>query len=209
MNALVRCCRAVWSEFCGLGRHTGVVVAAPTQHPEQHEDFKEPVISEKIDDTTQVIIEDKQEQEVLVGTSYHAAQRASWAGRFFDWVVGLAGTRTMFVIIFLILLGWAIAGIVLGAPDTWQVIMQDASSIQVRGTPRDAAGASALAGGHPGATRRRCRTYSDSIAVLTSRRSPCRALRFFPRPPPRLALFPARFLPLPPTSRSATLVTPS
>lgn len=132
MNWFTHGCRAVGEELCGLGRHTGVVVAAPTQHPELHTDFKEPTISEKLDDTTQVIIEDHKEQELLIGTSYKAVQRDNWAGRFFDWVVGLAGTRIMFTIIFLILLGWAIAGIVLNAPDTWQVILQDASSIQVR-----------------------------------------------------------------------------
>lgn len=47
-----------------------------------------------------------------------------------DWLVEVAGSQIMFFIMMVILIGWAIVGIVLSAPFDWQVVMQDGQSIQ-------------------------------------------------------------------------------
>ncbi|KAI8988828.1 Low affinity iron permease-domain-containing protein [Pilobolus umbonatus] len=57
-------------------------------------------------------------------------QFKSWGSRFFDAVTNAAGARVTFTLTLLILVGWAVAGGILGAPDVWQIIMQDGSSIQ-------------------------------------------------------------------------------
>ncbi|OAA54512.1 Low affinity iron permease, Fet4 [Niveomyces insectorum RCEF 264] len=48
----------------------------------------------------------------------------------FDFVVKMAGSRWTFLVTMLLLGGWAALGVVYGPTDTWQVILQDVSSIQ-------------------------------------------------------------------------------
>lgn len=51
-------------------------------------------------------------------------------GRLYDKFTKLAGDTVTFIITCLLILVWAILGIVYGAPEDWQIIMQDVSSIQ-------------------------------------------------------------------------------
>ncbi|CDO96621.1 unnamed protein product [Kluyveromyces dobzhanskii CBS 2104] len=50
--------------------------------------------------------------------------------RVLDRLVQAAGSQVTFIFLMIVLLGWAIAGIVSGAPNQWQVAMQDGQSIQ-------------------------------------------------------------------------------
>lgn len=47
-----------------------------------------------------------------------------------DWLVELAGSQIMFVIMMAILVGWIIAGIITSGSYDWQVVMDDGQSIQ-------------------------------------------------------------------------------
>ncbi|RHZ57048.1 hypothetical protein CDV55_100476 [Aspergillus turcosus] len=57
-------------------------------------------------------------------------RKASRLSRIFDRVTGLAGTKYTFFLMLAALLIWAIVGGVTGATQTWQIVIQDASSIQ-------------------------------------------------------------------------------
>ena len=50
--------------------------------------------------------------------------------KILDSVTNVAGSRLVFLGTFALLLLWTILGIVLGATDVWQIVMQNASSIQ-------------------------------------------------------------------------------
>lgn len=50
--------------------------------------------------------------------------------RILDWLVYVAGSQFMFIIMLLILVGWIVAGIVLSGSYDWQVVMEDGQSIQ-------------------------------------------------------------------------------
>lgn len=50
--------------------------------------------------------------------------------RTLDWLVMFAGTFTVFICIWIILIIWIVLGIVYSAPFNWQVVMQDGQSIQ-------------------------------------------------------------------------------
>ncbi|EPX75348.1 iron/zinc ion transporter [Schizosaccharomyces octosporus yFS286] len=61
---------------------------------------------------------------------YIVQERPNLAGRIFDLVTHLAGTSFVFILALIILVVWAIIGGVYHAPDSWQIVMQDGSSIQ-------------------------------------------------------------------------------
>lgn len=61
---------------------------------------------------------------------YNEANRKSIGARIFDFLTDFAGSSLMFLLTCAVLVGWAIAGGILGAPDEWQIAMQDGSSIQ-------------------------------------------------------------------------------
>lgn len=58
------------------------------------------------------------------------ARPAKKTGGFLDKVVSAAGSRWALGFILLLLTGWGILGAVYGATDTWQVYLQDVSSLQ-------------------------------------------------------------------------------
>ncbi|EPB89197.1 hypothetical protein HMPREF1544_03937 [Mucor circinelloides 1006PhL] len=104
--------------LCSPGRQFTVQSAAPTQF-----------INKNGDDTVQEI--------AIIGSDmpnndsvYNEANRKSIGARIFDFLTDFAGSSLMFILTCAILVGWAIAGGVLGAPDEWQIAMQDGSSIQ-------------------------------------------------------------------------------
>jgi len=105
--------------LCSPGRQFTVQSAAPTQF-----------INKNGDDTVQEI--------AIIGSDmpnndsvYNEANRKSIGARIFDFLTDFAGSSLMFILTCAILVGWAIAGGVLGAPDEWQIAMQDGSSIQL------------------------------------------------------------------------------
>ncbi|KAI9482953.1 MAG: Low-affinity iron/zinc ion transport protein fet4 [Benjaminiella poitrasii] len=61
---------------------------------------------------------------------YNEANRRTWGARFFDIITEIAGSSFMFILTCIILVVWAVIGGVLKAPDEWQIVMQDGSSIQ-------------------------------------------------------------------------------
>lgn len=61
---------------------------------------------------------------------YNEKNKKSWGARFFDTITLFAGSSFMFILTCLVIIAWAIIGGVLGAPDNWQIAMQDGSSIQ-------------------------------------------------------------------------------
>lgn len=72
----------------------------------------------------------------LVAASFQRQASQTHAGQTLDYVVDVAGSRWFFGGVLTLITGWAVAGIVLRAPDLWQIILQDVSSIQVCGAMR-------------------------------------------------------------------------
>lgn len=110
--------RRIGIYLCSPGKQFTVQSAAPTQF-----------ISKNGDDSVQEI--------AIVGNDlpnndsiYNEANRKKIGTRIFDSLTDFAGSSLMFLLTCAILIAWAIAGGVLGAPDEWQIAMQDGSSIQ-------------------------------------------------------------------------------
>lgn len=57
-------------------------------------------------------------------------EKKKWGSNILDAIVRAAGSRWTLGITFLLLIAWGVWGIVGGPTDTWQVILQDVSSIQ-------------------------------------------------------------------------------
>lgn len=91
---------------------------------------KEDIVKGPLEDGTIVVVERSDVSALLVGTTYVVQRKDTTMGRVLDGAVNVAGSRTMFGGILTLIGGWAIAGAVLGAPDIWQIILQDTSSIQ-------------------------------------------------------------------------------
>ncbi|KAG2196899.1 hypothetical protein INT47_005123 [Mucor saturninus] len=98
--------------FCSPGRQHQIQFAAPTQFVSKSHDYQ--VVGEEIS------------PEAL----YNSEKRKPWGGRLFDNITQYAGSRISFLATLLILLIWAAVGAALGAPEFWQIFMQNAGSIQ-------------------------------------------------------------------------------
>ncbi|KAK9708983.1 low-affinity Fe(2+) transport protein [Basidiobolus ranarum] len=109
-NTITRLGKKIFSALCSPGRQYSIKSAAPTQF----------ITTNKLE------LVDITEQEFP--TSY--AVKKSLGSRFFDSITKHAGSKVIFLITLIILVAWAIVGIVLGAPPNWQIAMQDGSSIQ-------------------------------------------------------------------------------
>ncbi|GAA5802160.1 Low-affinity iron/zinc ion transport protein fet4 [Helicostylum pulchrum] len=107
----------IWSALCSPGQQTTISCSAPSQFVYQS---KEP------DNACKVVGDEVVDYDKL----YSPQKKRPFGSRIFDSVTKLAGSRTAFCITLLVLIAWAIVGIVLGAPDNWQIFMQDGSSIQ-------------------------------------------------------------------------------
>jgi low-affinity ferrous iron transport protein len=110
--------RRIGLYLCSPGRQFTIQSAAPTQF-----------INKNCDDSIQEI--------KIVGNDipdnksiYNETNKKSIGARVFDSLTDFAGSSLMFLLTCAILIAWAIAGGVLGAPDEWQIAMQDGSSIQ-------------------------------------------------------------------------------
>lgn len=106
----------LWDAISSPGRHHKVECSAPTQF----------VTKSKTEGEFQVVGEELPHNITL----YNPEERKPLGGRIFDGITQYAGSRITFVITLLLLVAWAIVGGVLGAPEIWQIVMQDASSIQ-------------------------------------------------------------------------------
>lgn len=73
------------------------------------------------------------EADLLEATTVTKAAPQPKKGGVFDFVTNLAGSRYVFLCILGLLGLWSVLGAVYGPTDTWQVILQDTSSIQVCG----------------------------------------------------------------------------
>ncbi|KAK9761560.1 low-affinity Fe(2+) transport protein [Basidiobolus ranarum] len=106
--------KRIWDSLCSPGRQYAVRAAAPTQS----------------------VVIGKSEASVFGEylpesmTICESKKTKSMGSRFFDSFTSFAGSRFTFVSTLAVLLGWAIAGIVLGAPANWQIAIQDGGSIQ-------------------------------------------------------------------------------
>lgn len=107
----------IWNALCSPGQQTIISCAAPNQFVYQ---------SKQPDNICKVVGDDVVDYDKL----YSPQEKRPLGSRIFDSVTKLAGSRTAFCLTLLVLIAWAIAGIVLGAPDNWQIFMQDGSSIQ-------------------------------------------------------------------------------
>jgi low-affinity ferrous iron transport protein len=102
--------------LCSPGRQRKVECAAPNQFILQ---------KNKKEGAFEVIGEELPNVQL-----YNPEKRKSRGGRIFDSITHVAGSRVAFVITLILLVVWAIVGGVLGAPEIWQIVMQDVSSIQ-------------------------------------------------------------------------------
>jgi low-affinity ferrous iron transport protein len=102
--------------LCSPGRQREVECAAPTQFIFQ-ENKKEGAFEVTGENVPNVQL-------------YNPEKRKSRGGRFFDSITHVAGSRITFVFTLILLIVWAVIGGVLGAPEIWQIVMQDVSSIQ-------------------------------------------------------------------------------
>jgi low-affinity ferrous iron transport protein len=119
----------VWNEICALGRREGVAEAADPQAVgscvELWRDCRK-----RVGDVELVPLNHDSMTERLEGTIYSVEKKEAAASRALDQVVDVAGSRVLFGGVLTAITGWAIAGAVTGAPDLWQIILQDVSSIQ-------------------------------------------------------------------------------
>lgn len=129
----MRLLSSFWEGAAALGRREGVQAAAPTQNVAAvgaapacaaHGHTHTP-------DSSIVTVEQSDWSSRLAGLSYRPLEKESQAGRALDGAVDIAGSRLFFGGVIAALTGWAIAGAVTKAPDIWQIILQDVSSIQV------------------------------------------------------------------------------
>jgi low affinity Fe/Cu permease len=123
----------LWVDICSLGSREGVEEAAEPQevgdsvelwnkdHHQKHTVNKNDVL---------LPMEDNSITERLLGATYTAEKKDAAAARALDQVVDVAGSRFFFGGVLGVITGWAIAGGITGAPDIWQIIFQDVSSIQ-------------------------------------------------------------------------------
>lgn len=127
-----------WQSAAALGRREGVEAAAPTQTvaAAAASAGDEPTLA-LLPDSSIVTVEQSGWSSRLVGLSYKPLEKDSQAGRALDGAVDVAGSRLFFGGVLAALTGWAVAGAVTKAPDIWQIVLQDVSSIQVcKGGPR-------------------------------------------------------------------------
>ncbi|GAN09411.1 iron/zinc ion transporter [Mucor ambiguus] len=106
----------LWKALSSPGRHHKVECSAPTQF----------VTKAKTEGSFEVVGEELPHNIRL----YNPEERKPLGGRIFDYITQYAGSRIAFVVTMILLVAWAIVGGVLGAPEIWQIVMQDASSIQ-------------------------------------------------------------------------------
>ncbi len=108
--------RKFWERICIPGRQYDIKSTAKMQ------------LEYLIEESDQETPEEKVKQVNILSTILKP--KATRGGRFFDAVTDLAGSRFILGLTFLIIAAWVVAGIILGAPDNWQIWMQDGGSIQ-------------------------------------------------------------------------------
>ncbi|KAG7666914.1 hypothetical protein KSW81_000669 [Nannochloris sp. 'desiccata'] len=120
----------VWNDICALGRREGVAEAADPQAVGSCVELWTRDCRKHTADIELVPLNHDSMTERLVGTIYSVEKKEAAAGRALDQAVDVAGSRLFFGGVLAAITGWAIAGAVTGGPDLWQIILQDASSIQ-------------------------------------------------------------------------------
>lgn len=111
----------VWDACCSPGRQHTVECAAPSQFVMQNKNMQD-----NDDGSIKVVGEELPCNYTL----YNPEDRKPLGGRIFDAITTYAGTRVTFITTILLLIIWAVIGGVLGAPEVWQIVMQDVGSIQ-------------------------------------------------------------------------------
>ena len=109
----------LWIACCSPGRQHTITCAAPTQFINSSK-----TLEQQSDDCPVYITG----EEIPSNTSFY--DEKTYGGRLFDQITLYAGARATFIITLVILITWAIVGIILDAPENWQIVMQDGSSIQ-------------------------------------------------------------------------------
>ncbi|BDD62729.1 low-affinity Fe(2+) transport protein [Monascus purpureus] len=148
--------RKILNALRAPGRRTTIQATASTQLPDtlhivpgrpvQHETVETAEISEtssadqggidlekQLPEKTPVQITDDGESpspDIDLGEADLGGRNPSRFGRAYDAVTAFAGTRITFGFTLTCLIVWGIVGGVCGATDTWQIVLQDASSIQ-------------------------------------------------------------------------------
>ncbi|KAL2313932.1 Low-affinity iron/zinc ion transport protein fet4 [Schizosaccharomyces pombe] len=122
----------VWDLICSPGRQHDVCVAAPTQLVRSCDDYANSASTLVTNDDgtkTKVDSDEKKHKHKNV-RDYIRFKHVDIGGRIFDLITRLAGTSFTFILMLIILIIWAIVGGIYRAPDNWQIVMQDGSSIQ-------------------------------------------------------------------------------
>ncbi|WBW72162.1 plasma membrane iron/zinc ion transmembrane transporter [Schizosaccharomyces osmophilus] len=120
-----KCIQAIQSP----GKHCDIRSAAPTQQVFDGENFLHRSCSPG-DSCSDYKVKNGSIVECENIRDYIGQKRPNPAGRIFDLVTHLAGTSFVFILTLVILVVWAIVGGIYHAPDSWQIVMQDGSSIQ-------------------------------------------------------------------------------
>ncbi|ORX63617.1 Low affinity iron permease [Basidiobolus meristosporus CBS 931.73] len=115
----------VWKRLCAPGKHYAVRAAAVTQSVTIDKSEAVTVIGEILPAKTPLPESDSRSDIV-----FEDQKQISMGSRFFDYITSFAGSRFTFIVTLSVFFGWGIAGIVLGAPQNWQIAMSDGGSIQ-------------------------------------------------------------------------------
>lgn len=120
----------LWDDLSSLGRRLPILEAAETQNIDL---YQKDCDLESEGSQLMTVPESREVDDLsekLVGTVYLVREKDSATARALDKSVDIAGSRWFFGGVIAVIVGWAIAGAATGAPDLWQIILQDVSSIQ-------------------------------------------------------------------------------
>jgi low-affinity ferrous iron transport protein len=121
----------IWKDICTLGWRRDVDEAAEHQVVVGVDELV--FIQREADNADALELSMNEENSIterLLGATYSAEKKDAAAGRALDIAVDIAGSRLFFGGVLGAITGWAIAGGIIGAPDIWQIVFQDISSIQ-------------------------------------------------------------------------------
>lgn len=122
----------IWDSISSPGRKVATEATADTQLPYTNNSSNTNIASEQL----KLWGNEKSAHERInnslpdLESTQSKEPRSSLASRIFDAITRLAGTKYTFFLMCTALLTWAIVGIVTGATQVWQIVIQDSGSIQ-------------------------------------------------------------------------------
>jgi low-affinity ferrous iron transport protein len=122
--------RPVWDRLCAPGRKPVIEATAIAQLPHRPHVINIAFELEDCDKVTTNSKDGEKQSSPEVREIIFNERKSSRPSRIFDRVTNLAGTKYTFFLMLATLIIWAIVGAVTGTTQTWQIVIQDASSIQ-------------------------------------------------------------------------------